>query len=380
MDAFGMLMEKAMAESIPLFAHLELTAGCNLRCSHCYVSPPNDTEAELTTAEWVDTLDQLAAENCLFLTFSGGEPLLRADLMDIVAAAVDRGFAYRIFTNATLVDERLADALVQRLPVAVEVSVYSADAATHDGITRIRGSFDRTIHGIRLLVERGIRVVVKSPMMQENYMQLPAMREQAEQLGCEFKYDAVITARIDGDTAPLAHRLSDEDYRTLFSQGDGSLRVTGEVDLDQPFCNAGRARVCIGPTGEVYPCVALQISAGQLRRKTFSEIWRTGGILNELRSVTKRDAHECVHCRYLPYCMRCPGMAYVEDGDWRGPSRAACQLARVRYELAQEQSKKRKGLPSNSNLWYSKKSESEENSGQASVDVFSQERGGGCPE
>ncbi len=380
MDAFGRLMERAMAENIPLFAHLELTARCNQRCSHCYVPPPSVADAELTTAEWIDTLDQLAAENCLFLTFSGGEPLMRADLIEIVTAAVDRGFAYRVFTNATLVDENLADAFVQRLPVAVEVSVYSADAATHDGITRIRGSFDRTIRGIRLLVERGIRVVVKSPMMRENYMQLPAMREQAERLGCEFKYDAVITARIDGDTAPLAHRLNDEGYRTLFSQGDGALRVTGEVDLSQPFCNAGRARACIGPTGEVYPCVALQISAGQLREKPFSEIWRSGGILNELRSTTKRDAHECADCPYLPYCMRCPGMAYVEDGDWRGPSRAACQLARVRYELAQERSETRRGLPSEGNLWYDKKSESEDSSGKASVDAFSLERGGGCPE
>lgn len=380
MDAFERLMEKAMAENIPLFAHIELTARCNQRCSHCYVPPARDAAVELTTAEWVDILNQLASENCLFLTFSGGEPLLRPDFVDIITAAVDRGFAYRVFTNATLVDEHLADVFAKRLPVAVEVSVYGTDAATHDGITRIRGSFDRTIAGIRLLVERGIRVIAKSPMMQQNYMQLRAMQEQAERLGCEFKYDAVITARIDGDMAPLAHRLSDDGYRTLFSQGDGPLRVSGEVDLDQPFCNAGCVRVCIGPTGEVYPCVALQISAGQLGEKLFCEIWRRGGILNELRSVTKRDARECVDCRYWAYCMRCPGMAYVEDGDWRGPSRAACQLARIRCELAQERSEKRRGVPSKGNLWYDIASGPERGSEEASMDAFSMERMVGCPE
>jgi radical SAM protein with 4Fe4S-binding SPASM domain len=379
MDSYEALMERAMADKVPLFAHLELTARCNLRCSHCYVAPDAAKATELSADEWVDVLGQLARESTLFVTFSGGEPLLRPDALEIAAAAVSLGFAYRLFTNGTLIEESHADALASLPPVAVEVSVYGADAATHDAVTGAPGSFEQTLRGIRLLVDRGVRVVVKSPMMRDNFRQLDALRRQAQQLGCEFKYDAMITARLDGNRGPLTHRLTHEGYRALLADSDDAQAVTF-VDMDEPFCTAAHTRVCISPAGEVYPCVALPISAGSLRRQPFAEIWRQGDILRQLRAATKRDAAECVGCEYLAYCARCPGMAYVEDGDWKARSSAACELARARNEWAQERPSREKNLPPEQEMCYPTPNQLPSTGLVSSSDVFRREGRRGCPE
>src|SRR5437868_14362963 len=127
-----MAVELARAAQVPLHVLLELTYRCNVRCVHCYLA---GQEREMTLPELLPVLDDLADAGCLILTLSGGEVLLRKDFFEIAGAARARGFALRIFTNATMVTPRIADRIAALDPVVGETSLLGGDAATHDGVT-----------------------------------------------------------------------------------------------------------------------------------------------------------------------------------------------------------------------------------------------------
>src|SRR5712691_227938 len=155
--------DRAFAERIPLAVHFDLTYRCNERCVHCYLD--HEDHGEMTTAEVKDVLDQLAASGTLFLTFSGGELLLRKDFFELLAYARRLQFDVKIKTNAILIKE--ADAVrIRDLGVRqVQISVYSHRPDVHDAITKVRGSLDRTIAAIRFLAACGLKVTIANVLM-----------------------------------------------------------------------------------------------------------------------------------------------------------------------------------------------------------------------
>ncbi|HOY64046.1 MAG TPA: radical SAM protein, partial [bacterium] len=135
--------EKAKRAGLTLSAHFELTRRCNLRCRHCYVCG-GDERREMSTEQVFRALDVLADSGTLFVTFTGGEPLVRRDFFEIAERAAEKNFAVRIFTNGTLIDEAAADRIAALNPLEVGISVYGATAETHDGITMSPGSFEKS--------------------------------------------------------------------------------------------------------------------------------------------------------------------------------------------------------------------------------------------
>src|SRR5512138_2689983 len=170
-DLYLELIARSQKKHRLLSIHWEMTYRCNERCTHCYldVLPAGaGVVGELTTAECKRVLDELAAEGVLNVAFTGGEVLLRNDWYEILAYARQLGFALRIFTNATLITPEAADLIASLHPFFVEVSLYALDAATHDDITQVPGSFERTMRGIHLLLDLKVRVKIKTPLMREN--------------------------------------------------------------------------------------------------------------------------------------------------------------------------------------------------------------------
>ena len=145
--------DRAFADGVPLAVHFDLTYRCNERCVHCYLD--HDDHGEMTTVEVRDVLDQLAAAGTLFLTFSGGELLLRRDFFELLAYARQLRFDVKVKTNAMLVGVKEA-ARIRELGVRqVQVSVYSHRPEVHDAITKVRGSLRRTVKAIRFLTAHG---------------------------------------------------------------------------------------------------------------------------------------------------------------------------------------------------------------------------------
>src|SRR5438094_4056201 len=147
------------ASETPVHVQIEVTWRCNWRCVHCY---QDDHTVEVLALERLRGLfGELAAAGTMHLIVTGGEPLVRADIFDILEAARGHGLALTLYSNGHLIDETMADRL-GRLVAQVEVSALAGDAETHDRLARVPGSFHRVWRAVLALTRCGVRVVVKT--------------------------------------------------------------------------------------------------------------------------------------------------------------------------------------------------------------------------
>lgn len=204
--------EKAKNTRAPLHGSLELTRRCNLKCRHCYLPcSRSGVDAELTTDEWLDIIEQLARNGCLFLLFTGGDPLLRSDFEALYRKAKLSGVLTSVFSNGTLVTDAHCQLFRELPPQNMEITLYGATRDTYESVTQVPGSFDRCIRGIEMLLDCGVKLAMKTIVMNLNEPEYDAMLALAEGYGCSFHMDAQLFARIDGDKTPLQYRITAED-------------------------------------------------------------------------------------------------------------------------------------------------------------------------
>jgi len=146
--AADMLAARAQREGRPVTVTFQITDRCNYECVHCY-QEHRDTglakRAELTTAEVIRVLDELADAGVLFLTIMGGEVFVRRDADEILQAAHERGFALKLLTTGHHVTDKRADFLATLRPLQVDMSLYSGNRHQHEAVTRQEGSWERTV-------------------------------------------------------------------------------------------------------------------------------------------------------------------------------------------------------------------------------------------
>jgi radical SAM protein with 4Fe4S-binding SPASM domain len=351
------LISRTVRKHQPLSVHFDLTYRCNERCVHCYLD--HDDHGELTTAECLAVMDELARAGTLFLTFSGGEIFLRPDLYEILAEARRLHFDVSLKTNALLVTQERAQRLREYGVRRVQISVYSDVPEVHDAITKVPGSLQRTLAAIPLLLEQGLLVKLACPLMRENLLAYRGVMALAEKIGVPYILDLTITPMMDGNQGPLAHRIpvssllpvmqdptlhacapkpgaqathAMEEYpATIGSAVSSGMESAAYEDLP---CSAGHNSCYISPYGDVFPCVQLPQAAGNLRRKRFSEIWYHAPQLERLRGIRESQLPLCSRCEIREYCERCPGLALMEGGDLLGAYERACQLAEQKARLA----------------------------------------------
>ena len=170
------------------FLWIEVTPRCNLRCIHCYAEAESDNDkAEqpmcLSLEELKDLIDDAARLNCQRLQLTGGEPMLRDDLEELIKHAKDKGFKFiEIFTNGTLFTESMVR-FVAKENVHVAMSIYSYRADTHEAITRVPGSFDKTLNCLKLLLAYGVSTRCAVIAMKQNENQLDATSYFLSRLG-----------------------------------------------------------------------------------------------------------------------------------------------------------------------------------------------------
>ncbi len=348
-NAYTQFLDKTHRRHRLLSAHWELTYRCNERCTHCYLdvfAPNAHVPNELTTEECFRIVDELAAMGALNLTFSGGEILTRRDFFEIAQYARRKRFLVRLFTNGILIKPAVADRIAELHPYAVEVSIYGADAETHDRITQISRSFELTTRALRLLHERGVRTVLKTPIMHENAHQLHALQSLAQELGAQFRYDVTITPKNNGGFSPLLHRMSDDDLVAFFHQAfDVEGWAPGPSEPEQRTCNISLNTLVIDPDGNIFPCTQTRISAGNVREQSLKTIWESSAVWQELSNLTLANLPICRTCELRMMCTRCHGVALVEDGDLRMPALTNCREALARRKVLIERGELPTGYP-----------------------------------
>jgi hypothetical protein len=137
----------------------------------------------------------------------------------------EKGFLITLFTNGTLINEKIADYLVEWPPFAIEITLYGRTRETYEALTAIPGSYDRCLRGIKLLRERGLPLKLKTVATSINKHEVFAMKQFAEEeLGVEFKIDGQINPRIDCSQSPLAVRLTPEEVVALDMNAPKGMR------------------------------------------------------------------------------------------------------------------------------------------------------------
>jgi len=326
--SYGDLERRTAAKNIPLYAHIDLTYRCNLKCVHCYAVNENSRK-ELSTDEVKTILDQLAEAGSLYLALSGGEALLRKDFFDICHYARSKGFALRLLTNGILITSDSAQQIADLYPLFVEISLYAMSEKIHDSITQVTGSFARTLAAIRHLRKLKMNVHIKTIIMKQNINELISLQQFANLIGATFRPDVVINPKTDTDQSPLEFRIGDDDLAWYFEEMNLEWKTQQPV-LHETLCNAGKNLVVISPFGDVYPCTRIQNNAGNLRDQSFHEIWSNSLVLKHIRELTLTTLNQCATCDDMGYCNPCPGLALMEHGNLHEPAQECCRQARIR--------------------------------------------------
>ncbi len=326
------LAMKAQALEIPIEVLFEVTHRCNLPCKHCYL-PDHENHGELSLAEIESLFDDLARAGTVFLTLTGGEVLSRSDFLEILSAAKQRGFAPKILTNATMVTDEVAAHFVDAGVLDVSVSVYGASAEIHDSITDIPGAFVRTMAGIERMRKAGLHVIIKTPMLSLNGAAARDVHQMAMMMNMPCNFDMTITPKNNGDPGPMALALAQGTMTQLMSEAPFNeiFSVNAPEGPGPGPCNAGRAYCAIGPTGDVLPCIMMPAVLGNVRDRSFHEIWHGHEVLKQLRAIEFEDLHECRSCDVKGSCTRCPGLAMHRGQGMDGCDLSAKQVARARH-------------------------------------------------
>ncbi len=317
-----------------------LVRRCNLTCKHCYaLSADHDYPGELATAEVLRVMDDLKAARVPVLILSGGEPLLRPDLFTIAERAREMRFYVGLSSNGTLIDAAMADRIAAARFDYVGISLDGI-GAVHDRFRRLDGAFERSLAGIRLLGERGVKVGLRYTMTMLNAGELPALLQLMRDEGATKFYFSHLNYAGRGNI----HRAKDAQFAAtraaldlLFETawrdacaGTPHEYVTGNNDADGPYLlqwvrerfprwaeplrahlvawggNAsGIAVANIDNQGDVHPdTMWWHHGLGNVRARPFGEIWADtrdplmAGLKQRPRPVQGR----CAGCRHLDIC------------------------------------------------------------------------------
>lgn len=330
----------------PVAATLELTRRCNLRCAHCYLGDQAEQhrlrDRELDAAAVKAALSEWAAAGCLYLTITGGDPMLRPDFADIYRQARELGLVVTVFCNGTLVTDAIVALFRELPPRRVEISLYGATAGTHDAVVGIPGAHANTWTGIRRLQAGGIRISLKTLLLTTNLHEFEAMQRQAADIGADFRHDAALFPCLpDGSAAPLAFRVSpaeavrrDVATPALREMWRTKIEAAAVDPVDDRLysCSAGLTSFHADPFGSLSPCLLATNYACPDQGRSFFEVW--AGDLAEIRRRRRTRDGGSLSGNMRGACSHCPAFNRLETGHEEQESDTMQQIARLRYAAA----------------------------------------------
>lgn len=317
MDKYISLHELAIAKNIPLCVSIELLTKCNWRCIHCYNSNHDNNGLNYELIEKV--LYELRALGTYELTLTGGEIFIRDDALRIIQKARSLFFRVVILSNASLLNEEIVKELSNIGIYEFSTSIYSLNPEIHDRVTGIRGSLTKALENIFLLKEYKIPVKIKTPIMNENIFEYRTVKEYCQKNQFIFQADPYIKAKDDGDMSPVKYRVNNDSLEKI-------IKETMDVGLAYRFneevetCRSLLFTLHISCNGDIYPCVNFPYKVGNLLDNSINDIWKNSLDLQTIKNIKNSDLLKCKVCDLRDSCFRCPGIVYIENGDFLGCS------------------------------------------------------------
>lgn len=300
----------------PSSVYWDITGKCNLRCIHCYYPGCESHKNELSTEEIKRALEEMSAFGVQWIIFSGGEPLLRKDFLEIADHARSLGFKnISLATNGTLIDREIARQL-KAMNMDVQVSIDDV-AEIHDMMRGLKGSFDQAMRGIKLLQEEGIDVSVCTVATKLNVDRIPNIIQLMQNLNVKNYRAQGVMPIARGKMNSKELRLSPNRMKELVeylesrnitvSSYNFTLKPPPNEAVDYcetGTCAAATSKCSITPEGNVVPCTPFWGMNGEnLRDHTFQWIWENSTLLNYFRSILLNDIKgPCRDCKWLLLC------------------------------------------------------------------------------
>lgn len=324
-----------------------LTRKCNLKCLHCYIDAGAEDPHELTTAEALALVDQMAEVGVPLILFTGGEPLVRQDFFDIAERARDAGIKLVLSTNGTLITSEVAKRLREVGVVYVGVSLDSIDSAFHDQFRGTPGSFAAALAGVKNAIAAGLDVGLRFTVTAKNIHEVGAYVDFAASLGVKRITFYHLSAAGRAQKLPPDWWYTPQQYRefieTLISKArqyagrleiettlapyDGiyiAQTVGGGDERHLKFVEStggcGRKIISIYPNGDVYPCQFIDFyKLGNVREKPLREILTPEKLEPFINTERYLRGPKCSTCKFKQYCKGGDrARAYYLSGDMFG--------------------------------------------------------------
>ncbi|MCR3760776.1 putative heme d1 biosynthesis radical SAM protein NirJ2 [Clostridium felsineum] len=301
------------------------TNSCNMNCKHCYRDSGEKLEGELTTKEGKKLIDEIVKANFKMMIFSGGEPLIRKDIYELINYGVKSGLRCVLGSNGTLITSNAAEKLKKAGISTVAVSLDSIKAKKHDDFRGLKGAWESTIIGIENLKKVGIKFQINTTVMNWNKNEITNITDFAIGIGASSHhvFFMVPTGRGENIESEILNKVDYENSikEVMLKGQEGRIeikptcapqfvRIAEENEVQTRFkkgCLAGISYCIVSPIGNVQPCAYLNISVGNVREKAFYEIWEESLVLKKLRH--KEYEGKCNVCEYKNNCGGCRARA-----------------------------------------------------------------------
>jgi AdoMet-dependent heme synthase len=308
------------------------TKACNLKCEHCYRDAGGKDANELSTAEGKGLLTEIAKAGFKIAILSGGEPLLRKDIFELLAHASSLGMRPVLGTNGVLFTPEIVRKLKASGCARVGISLDSKNKLIHDAFRKQEGAWEKTVEAMRICKREGMDFQVHTTVTRRNYQEIIDITDFVIGLGAKAHHIFFLVPTGRGkeisDVFIGAKEIQEVLEKVLNKQKEVSIELkpvcapqfiplAKKMGINLRFqrgCLAGTGYCCILPNGDVHPCPYLPLKVGNVRKDEFSAIWKDSEVFKKLRSL--EYSGRCALCANKSSCGGCRARAYYESGDF----------------------------------------------------------------
>ncbi len=337
---------KLEIDNKPRMIAWEVTRSCNLNCVHCRAaSSLGPYSGELSTEKCLKLIDEIAAVSSPVIILTGGEPLLRPDIFEIAAYGTNKGLRMVMATNGTLVTPAVVKKMLESGIKRVSISIDGKDAHSHDAFRQQKGAFDGAMAGIETLKAAGMEFQINTTITTNNLNQIKDIFNLTKDIGAAAHHIFLlvptgrgkdlagqeITAADYEETLKWFHLESLKceiqlkatcapHYFRIMRQnkpkGEKTAKKTGgHFHESTRGCLGGITFCFISHVGQVQPCGYLELDCGNVKKKSFANIWENSKVFHNLRDFSKYEG-KCGRCEFIKVCGGCRARAYEATGNY----------------------------------------------------------------
>lgn len=351
------MVYRATITNTPISGAFELLPLCNLSCKMCFLKNSAALCKDYSSLQpldfWLRVARDLQDQGTLFLLLTGGEPFLYPEFETLYLELCKMGFILTLNTNGTLINKEKARFLAQHQPRRVNVTLYGTNPDTYKKVTGSAFSYNKTIEGIKNLLDVGIQVKMNVSLIPENVDDLDAFYTIAHDLEIPLEVNSYMypATREEGEVYD-GHRLdpiraaeadlldkklqiNDDQIWHAYLEKMGHCYHHRHDNLENTEkevlpCRAGTSSFWINWKGELTPCVFLDQGKVSLKKIPFSEGWKQ--IVETRKSIFLPP--KCTGCAMRKHCLICGAAVYHECNNMENPPEYLCQMTEEKLKLA----------------------------------------------